>query len=526
MHRAAKGTGVLVTQSGVNALLGTFLFMYVARVLTKTEMGVYGAITLISTAAAIIGRLGLNTAATRFIPHFYGNKNPEEARLVARQILCLSVISASIVSGIFFAFSPILSEYLLEGYQYTHLFQVASVALFFAILGLIFSAFVQGLQMFKRLAFTLLLAQIVRVTISIGFLTLTPSVEALFLGTIAFNIFLIALALPPTMRLIKQDNSRSRQPIKPLLSFGLPMVGNELVGYAYNSMDQYIVLHLIGIKALGTYTVALTAAGLTLAVIGSPISSTLTPGLSEAHGHSSTTGVADAIDPTSRYVSLFFVPATLGLATLSPLAIHVLAGQRYIEAWLPVALMCLGIATHGFSIIITSALIAAGKTGKVMTITLIASAAGLALTIGLTEPFGILGAASAKALMYGFLLVLSLYFGSKVMSISLDSRAILGSLASSTIMAVITYVAAFYTGFTLILLPLYIVMALFIYSIILSAMHILNLRDIKFISQTMPGGRYVYRKLSRVINNSRFLTSIAYEILNLQTIQDLTMSAS
>lgn len=66
MNKAARSTVVLALQSGVNALLGTLLFMYVARVLTKTEMGVYGTVTLILSVTMIIGRLGLDTAASRF----------------------------------------------------------------------------------------------------------------------------------------------------------------------------------------------------------------------------------------------------------------------------------------------------------------------------------------------------------------------------------------------------------------------------------------------------------------------------
>ena len=515
MEKAAKGTGVLAIQSGVNALLGTFLFMYMARVLTKMEMGVYGAIILILTVAGILGRLGLNTAASRFIPHFYGNKSPETAGVVAKNILYLSIVSASILSGVFFALSPILSRYVLQGYQHTYLFQVTSFALFFTILGLVFSAFIQGLQMFKYLAFIRLLAQISKVTISITFLTLKFSVEALFYGIIAFNIVLIALAIKPTVMLIKQGNNRSHQPIKPILSFGLPMVGYELVSYLYNSADQYIVLSLIGIETLGTYTVAITAASLTLITIGIPLSTTLTPKLSEVYGNSDVSGVVNAIKPASRYISLFFIPATLGLAILSPLAIQILASQKYIEAWPPVTIMCLGIATYGFSTIINSALIAIGKTDKVMMITLIASAAGLALTAGLTEPFGILGAASAKAIMYGFLFILSVYVGSKVIPISLDNRAILGSLASSTVMAVITYIIAFHTGFRLILLPFYITIGLLTYGLTLSAMRILTLKDIQFLSQTMPGGKYIYTKLCQIMNNTSILSKIIHKIFNL-----------
>ena len=513
MQKAAKGTSVLAVQSGINALLGTFLFMYMARVLSKAEMGIYGTATLIFMVTSIIGRLGLNTAASRFISHLHGNDKAEMAGAVSKHILYLSVVSASAVSTILFAVSPFLSRLLLGDYQYTQLFQTVSLALFSAVLGFVFSGFVQGLQMFTRLALALLLSQVIRVAVAATLLTRLLGVESLFFGYVAYYILLIAFSLRPTLNLFKRSRSAPDQSIKPLLSFSLPMVGYELANYLYTSLDQYIVLNIAGIETLGTYTVAITAASLTMIVGGIPLSTTLTPGFSEFYGRSDEIGVADRIKPTSRYVSLLFIPATLGLGALSPIAINILAGQQYLEAWLPTTVMCLGIATSGFSAIITSALIALGKTSNVMKITLIASAVGLALTIALTTSFGILGAASAKAVMYGLLLALSFYFGAKFLPLSLDREAIAGSVVASAIMAITVYGTAYYTGFSLVLLPIYIVVGLLIYGLILSAMRILTLQDVQFISQIAPGGERAYDRLYQVVKNTEFLSKTAKKIL-------------
>lgn len=175
--------------------------------------------------------------------------------------------------------------------------------------------------------------------------------------------------------------------------------------------------------------------------------------------------------------------------------------------------MCLGITTYGFSAIIASALIAIGKTSSVMKITLTASAVGLALTIGLTKQFGILGAASARALMYGLLLILSIYFGGRALPLSLDKKAIVGSVASSTIMAITVYTLAYYTGFRLLLLPLYITVGVLIFGLALSALHILTLGDVRFISDIMPAGKQVYGKLHRMVKSSKFLSKITQRLL-------------
>ncbi len=512
MDRTAKGAGVLAIQSAASTLLSTFLFMFAARILTRQEMGVYGAVTIVLTITSIVGRFGLNTAALRFIARLYGKENSKGASFIAKRTLILSTLSAFILSGFCFAFSPLISQAILGNNQYTNLFQIVSLALFTSILSVMFSAFIQGLQRFSRLAIILLVSQAVKMITSMLLLAYAFRVEALFLGTIVFNLSLIVFTLPTTIRLLRRDNLT--QPIKPVVTFALPMAGYELIGYIYNSIDQFIVLNQTGVEALGVYTVALKAASLTLTIMGGPILTTLTPGLSEVHGRTGVISLTNALKPTSRYVSLFFIPATYGLAALSPLAIQILAGQKYFEASFPVAIICLGIATYGFSTMITSALIAAGKTGRVMGIMLITSLVGLVLTTVLTRFFGIFGAASAKAIMYIILLTLSIKLASKIIPISLDKRAITGSLTASSIMAVIVYVLAAPTSFKLAFLPLYLLTGLIVYGLILSRMRILTLHDIQIISQIIPGGKQIYAILYKTINKSSSLSSVAKKLLN------------
>ncbi len=520
MDRAVKGTGILALQSSINALLGTFLFMYMTRILSKNAVGVYGASLLLLTVMSILGRMGLNTAASRFIPHLRGNGRREDASIVARSIFCLSILTASTLSIVLFISSPILSEVLLGSPQHTRLFQIVSLTLFCSILSLIFSAFIQGLQMFTYLAGVLLFSQIAKVAASAIFLTLLLNVEALFLGAIIFNLSIALFSLKPALPLLKYSGGTSsflrhlHRSLKPLLMFSLPMAGYELASYIYNSVDQYIILNGIGVSALGTYTVALTAANLTLSIIGVPLSTTLTPSFSEVYGRSDTDGVVGSFKVASRYISLLFIPATLGLAVLSPAAISILAGQRYTDAWLPTAIICLGIATSGFSTIINSALIAVGRTGRVMLVMLLSALAGLALTMSLIRPFGIIGAAYARATMYVIFLALSVYFGSKVLPLSFDGRVIIGSVFSSIIMAILTYTVASYYNFNLILTPIYIAIGILIYILALSSMRILTVEDVKFMSRVIPGGKYVYGRLSRVVNGNKSLLRIANKLLN------------
>ena len=70
---------------------------------------------------------------------------------------------------------------------------------------------------------------------------------------------------------------------------------------------------------------------------------------------------------------MVFIPICLGLAVLSPLAIHILAGLTYWESILPLSIVCIGLSFYGFSATIISALAAIGKTLRVAVAVLLAA---------------------------------------------------------------------------------------------------------------------------------------------------------
>ena len=510
--RAARGSGILAAQSVLNALLGTGLFMYIARILTKEEMGVYGSVNLTYSLAVMIGILGLDYAASRFIPNFIGKGEFVCASLVTKRILVLSSISALVISIAYFISSGSLSEVMLGTKQFTPVFQVASFLVLSSILSSMFSAFIQGLQKFARLALFRLISQIVRVVVSVLLLMGGFGVIAVLAGGAIMAFTFTLLALPISLSWIaKARNGFDPGPslrTKNLLSFALPMLSYGLISYVLGSVDQFIVLGLIGVTALGVYTVAMTGAGFTSTILGAPLLVTLTPSMSEAHGQSGIENVAGILKLSSRYIALLFIPTTLGLATLSPLALLILAGDRYMEASLPMIILCLGVATSGFTTAITSALIAIGKTRVVMFITLFSSLIGLALSFVLTVPFGITGATSAKALMSLILLLLSIWLGSKVIPIAFDSKAIKGSLIASAVMAIGTYTIASSTGFSLLLLPLYLTLAFVIYSLSLSSMHILTLDDLELMIKMVLGGERIRERARKRLIRSKLLLKV------------------
>jgi hypothetical protein len=98
--------------------------------------------------------------------------------------------------------------------------------------------------------------------------------------------------------------------------------------------------------------------------------------------------------------------------------------------------------------------------------------------------------------------------GRREIPLEFDKRVIVGSLASSAIMGLAVYALAAQTGFAPILLPLYVIAGVCIFTATLSATKTLKMEDIQFLLKTIPKGQTIHQKLSITLNNSKLARTI------------------
>ncbi len=152
MARTARGAGLLSVQNVIGAFIGTLLFIYQTRVLTKEEMGVYAAVLLVQNIATVLGALGFDSAAARFIPFLSGKGDAQGLRRFSRWVLLLSIVSSSASGLIYYLLSPLFSLVMLGSSSYTSIFQLDSLVVFLGIFSAVLSGYIQGLQKYLHLA--------------------------------------------------------------------------------------------------------------------------------------------------------------------------------------------------------------------------------------------------------------------------------------------------------------------------------------------------------------------------------------
>ena len=193
--RTVVGSTVLGSQSIANSILGLVFFIFLARFISQPQMGVYVAVLLAMSLFQIVGLLGLQVAAARFIPKSVGEKRSDQVSRYVSSILIISSVSAIGISVALYFLAGPLSFLLTKSAENSSVFRLASLAVLLSIPAANLDAVMQGLQSFAKLAAVRVLAQTLRVGLSILLLVMGYALTGVIWGYIVVNASLLLVLL-------------------------------------------------------------------------------------------------------------------------------------------------------------------------------------------------------------------------------------------------------------------------------------------------------------------------------------------
>lgn len=137
----------------------------------------------------------------------------------------------------------------------------------------------------------------------------------------------------------------------------------------------------------------------------------------------------------------------------------------------------------------------------------------LAVCWALTPSFGLLGASLGRTSMFLAMFILFVWASSKVLSLSIDKIFLGKALFSSAVMGALVYALALWSGFSLWLTPLYMLIGGAIYFFSCSFLRTIKLDDIRFIFGLLPVGAKILAKMEKVIKTHKMLYGAARALL-------------
>jgi len=469
----ARGASYIFVQNIAQTIVGITALAFIARLISKTEMGIYTTITLIVSASQIAATIGLSSAGTKFIAELQGKKDREASAGVAYQILTTTFILSFAIAILISIFPRELSIYLAKDITYEGLFRLLPIMSIVAGPMLNLSGILLGLQKIKQLAIIGVVYSAAKWGISIPLLVLGYGLYGILYGWIASEIAFVTFSLALIVKSLGRPTFEFN--LKRLLKFAWPLSISDWVSFASNWFDRILLLALLPLSALGVYTIVFRAFQVLFAIPGA-VAMALFPQYSEMQGRNGIKSVEKASHVASRYLSFITTPLAVGLAATSLPTISLFAGHAYEEGALPLVILSLFLSIVSVGAPLSYILLVMEKTAIYSGITIASVLGSTIVGVLLIPVLGVVGASLARGVTMLTSLILTIYILRREMKLNFDSEAIWKSWAASITMAV-SALSMQYVWYNKFLLPIYILVGAAVYLLMLRVLNAGRPRD-------------------------------------------------
>lgn len=495
-HSSKSGGGsILIFISNFISFLITVLSgIFIIRMLSPEEYGIYTIVTIPSSAVLILGDWGINSALITYISKYRLDDKQDEL-LVATTGISSSLILGIILSFITYFFSNYLSLLFFNDAYLSGLIKITSMIVFSTIMYNTSWAVFIGYERHDYGATLQISYSILKNLIAILLIHLNMGVSGAVLGMgyggvisslIGLVLILIYFYYPKN-----EYNSKlvfSTSMMKLLLLYGIQLAISSVFVGLCNRIYDYILINNVVVLEIGYYGVALNAF-IIINLISSPIKNMLLPTFSK-YGDDSRDILESLFRYSIKYTALFVIPISIGLMVLAPYFVTLLFGNKYAPASNYVVLLSVsGILIGLGQQSIGSLLESQRRTDIFMRFSVISRILSIITAFILIRLYGVYGLILNNLLTQITGMLLAGYWIIKVYRFKLWGDICVPILTSSLLMGVVVYSFMNYikikfivdNGFILILMA--IIVGILSYSFFILALRGVDERDLLFIKK-------------------------------------------
>jgi O-antigen/teichoic acid export membrane protein len=422
LARHSGAYGMATIAGGITRVV---LVPVIARYLSTEEYGRASVILILVTLLTIVLDLGQSSSLIKFVSESPGES---ERRKVVSTVLAVSLLITLPAAAILFAVRGGMSAVLLGSSGYGSLV-LAGIA------GGLGNAFLQiGLSYERALARS---SRYVVYTVFKGGLSLVLTlvlIMALRKGALGL---LAGLTLPPLAigaaiylrRILSFSLHLYRGIAGKVLHFGFPLVPMNLAMWVLAYSDIYLIRRLlppsVALSEVGLYQYAHEIC----LVLVLPVTSLNLAWPQFLFSNYGTEGAPGLFARVHRYFSFFITGAAFVLAAFSPWIIRLVGTSAYAGSAGVVPLLAGSLLFYGLSILYSSGLYVAGKTGILAAVVAAASALNVVLNILLIPAAGKEGAAFATLVTNSVMALAMLALSGRYYRIPFSLRPVVSSVA-------------------------------------------------------------------------------------------------
>ncbi len=514
--KIARGATYLFIQSLLAQVIGIIYFMILARFfpvinpnIGSPKMGVFQFMNFIVVLSNVLGALALPQAAAKYIPQYLAKKQKEKANSVAVRHFQVALITGLITSLIVFFSSDFIAANFFENSKWVSaeqvslLLKVTSASCLLTNIMSFVSGTLLGLKKIGELALMNLTFNVLQSFLVIALLFLGFD---LFAVTIGWAVgFLAATVLGAAITLKSFRLRGTPHPLKPLLSFSLPLYVSAILTFTVNWIDQIFIFSTISPGVFGMYSVIVKAA-LIPSLIVTSIVMAIFPHLSESYAREGIGSLEDAFSFATRYAVAVGFPMVVGISLIAQPSLVLFAGASYRPMTPYLVILAFATIPAILGVAIGPILLTLERS-RVVSLMIIASIVLEALTCYITIiqlGWGIFGAAIARMFAAITNFVLGIYVLKNHVTIKFNRNILWKTTFSCGVMAasllLLDILRMHITGsteflvFRLHLLPIYIIVGIIVYATTLFMLKAVKREDLELLREYLP------RKLRWIID--------------------------
>ncbi len=497
----ARGATFVFIQGFLNAAFGVLYVWFLLHtkeitgqvLFTESDFGLFTMLSFILTFASTLGVLALRSAAVKYIAHYLAGGKREEAKSVIARILQVSVVTSLITLVVLLVLAGLFADIFTASIL---IFQLLPMSAAIQIFYFQAQGFLQGLQKMRELSIISILFTIAQYTIAITLVYAGFGVLGIVISWLIAIALATLLSFLATFRYI--EFTKHTHEFNPLLKFSLPIQVSAILTLIVGWLDQIFVFPFLGLEALGVYNLAVRAS-VVASLVSVAIITPLFPKLSELYSTFGVEGLRNAFKTSTRYGAFLGFPASLLVATLAYPLIVLFATVRFVDAVIPLAIMCIATlpATLGLAIIPIFLTLERTKMASLITVISIILEGLLAYVSLAYLNGGLTGVALSRFFAALVAFALGAYVLFRSLGIEFDKEAIWKAAAASVIMVVLLLAMEFvrsileHSSFQFLvlrlrLLPVYAVVGVVVYLLTLMALKAVRRRDIELLRDYLP----------------------------------------
>lgn len=205
-----------------------------------------------------------------------------------------------------------------------------------------------------------------------------------------------------------------------MFKFGRNVAATQLTWFIYSQADSFIVGKFLGKHDLGIYSVSMDLASLPAARASAILHQLAFPSLAMIQRDSGAIG--PYLMKSIRGVNLLSFPVMWGISSVAPELVQTLLGEKWLEAVIPLALLCLIMPLRVISPLLHAGLYAVGRADTSFRITFITACVMCAAFL-FSAQFGLIGLSLAWLLVFPGIFVFNLLRATKHLKVTVKEIA-------------------------------------------------------------------------------------------------------